>query len=253
MIYNKKYFHSISLSRLLIMFAVRTISKHCSLLCSTRVTLLIVAVALLIAMYSNHSMSNLRPNSYWAKLHFPLTPESKNSATNFSNHNQNQFTLFLDIRRACLSVFNVFSSNNSVQYELNYLQISIWFIQKTFLSFDLQPSRKLSLEYRLDRMKEKLAEYLRKNVSSLKVENLFVSEMGSWYSDFRESYLSYSRSYQQQCRVKLEQERRQIVDKIKDLQNGDTCDKSGAVFNFYKDFFEGFPNFVHSFLGKVLF
>ena len=170
----------------------------------------------------------------------PLEDSSRDDETVSS---QQQFALFLQIKKACLSVLSVFGMEGSVSYQLNYLQIALKFIEKRFYMMDVKTGKKDSLEMLLveiqkglDCCKESRRDSKVRCVtvehSRLPAERFFVEKLGLFYRELKSSYLDISRQHQQQCEKKLLEEKQKIIEELKDAQRGQSCRSSSVVRHY---------------------
>ena len=167
---------------------------------------------------------------------------------NMANKNlseEDQFMTFLDIRRASLSVLNVFVFKHPIQYKLNYLNFSLIFIREKFAEFG-------SIGVDEKKVSQRLLASLEEDVKCWKVlrnggfgeqacrfrdepsnltEQYFVSKMGSWYNYLKMVYLQFSHKYHRQCRAKIEKERKLLLERIANVQFGSTCKNTTTVLH----------------------
>ena len=183
--------------------------------------------------------------------------------TNIANKNaseEDQFMTFLDIRRASLSVLNVFAFEHPIQYKLNYLNISLMFIREKFAEFGSIGFDERKVSHRLLKSLEEdvicwkmsrngLGENACRFRSHL-TEQYFVSKVGSWYNYLKKSYLQFSHEYHKHCRAKIENERKQISDRIADVQFGSTCRNSKTVLDAHLGLHRGKIHYKGTLLVK---
>ncbi len=157
---------------------------------------------------------------------------------------EDQFMTFLDIRRACLSVLNVFAFKHPIHYKLNYLNFSLIFIREKFAKFQsLRSDERKTLQRLLKSLDGNLKclkmarngfgeqDCQSSTESSHLTERYFVSQMGAWYNYLKKIYLQFSHKHHKQCRIKIEEQRKLLLERIAYVQFGSTCKNSKTVLH----------------------
>ena len=213
------------------------------------IPLIIILTLLAIAIQYNYvQLLQTPPEKLTSTIRTPSLGQGQDTPAETMDENDAfaQFTNYVDIKRACLSVLGVFSLQQVTSYQLEYLEISLEFIKPKFVLADyLSTEKKTSLRKLLNEIEQDVKclknsqgttdRCTKSALSTLPADRYLIEKLGSWYREVRGGYLQHSSQHQQQCAIRLAEERNKIVKALDDVQTGASCKNSSYVLHSYHD------------------